>query len=70
MTMGTIRTENLETEARRCFHELHDLKDRLSKDLALPLQTSMGMSNDYQIALEEKSHWIRIGTMLFTKMGR
>ena len=70
MTMGTIRTENLETEARRCFHELNGLKDRLSQELALPLQSSMGMSNDYQIALEEKSHWIRIGTMLFTEMGR
>jgi pyridoxal phosphate enzyme (YggS family) len=65
MTMGTVRTENLETEARRCFHELNGLKDRLSQELALPLQSSMGMSNDYKIALEESASWIRLGTMLF-----
>lgn len=28
---------------------------------------SMGMSGDYQIALEEGSNMIRIGTMLFEK---
>ncbi len=65
MTMGTLRTENFEGEARRCFHELNQIKDRLSQELSYPLQTSMGMSQDYQIALEEKANWIRLGTMLF-----
>jgi pyridoxal phosphate enzyme (YggS family) len=65
MTMGTLRTENFEGEARRCFQELNQIKDRLSQELSYPLQTSMGMSQDYRIALEEKANWIRLGTMLF-----
>lgn len=65
MTMGTLRTENFETEARRCFQELNHLKEKLSKDLSRPLQTSMGMSQDYQLAFEENSNWIRLGTMMF-----
>jgi pyridoxal phosphate enzyme (YggS family) len=65
MTMGTLRTEDFQTEARRCFHELNELKAKLAQELGMPLETSMGMSQDYQIALEEKSHWIRLGTMMF-----
>jgi pyridoxal phosphate enzyme (YggS family) len=69
MTMGTLRTEQFEVEARRCFQELGSLKNRLSEDLGVKLETSMGMSQDYKIALEEKSHWIRLGTMMF-EFGR
>ena len=65
MTMGTLRTENFEAEARRCFRELNQIKDQLSEELSFPLETSMGMSQDYKIALEEKSNWIRLGTMMF-----
>jgi len=65
MTMGTLRTEDFEGEARRCFKELNTIREKLSKDLSTPLQTSMGMSQDYKVALEEKSNWIRLGTMLF-----
>jgi pyridoxal phosphate enzyme (YggS family) len=66
MTMGTLRTENFQDEARRCFRELQDLKNRLESELQQKLETSMGMSQDYQIALEERSDWIRLGTMMFT----
>lgn len=66
MTMGTLRTEDFATEARRCFNELFLLKEKLSSDLNLKLETSMGMSQDFQIALEEQSDWIRLGTMMFT----
>ena len=65
MTMGTLRTEQFELEARRCFQELNTLKNKLSEDLGSKLETSMGMSQDYKIALEEKSNWIRLGTMMF-----
>ncbi len=65
MTMGTLRTENFEGEAKRCFQELHQLKLQLEQEVKIPLTTSMGMSQDYHIALEENSNWIRIGTMLF-----
>lgn len=65
MTMGTIRTENFESEARRCFQELQVEKLKLESEFKLKLQTSMGMSQDYEIALEEGSDWIRLGTMMF-----
>lgn len=65
MTMGTLRTEDFEVEARRCFQELNQIKEKLSQDLQVELETSMGMSQDYQIALEESSNWIRLGTMMF-----
>jgi PLP dependent protein len=66
MTMGTLRTEDFEAEARRCFKELHTLKEKLGSELNMKLETSMGMSQDYQIALSEQSDWIRLGTMMFT----
>ena len=66
MTMGTLRTENFNDEAKRCFHQLNAIAQNLSKDISLPIQTSMGMSQDYQIALSENSNWIRLGTIMFT----
>lgn len=65
MTMGTLRTEHFEAEATRCFKELNQLKGQLEHACGLRLQTSMGMSQDYELAIEEKSHWIRLGTMMF-----
>lgn len=66
MTMGTLRTENFKEEAKRCFQDLNEIAQKLSKDTSLVIQTSMGMSQDYQIALSEKSSWIRLGTSMFT----
>jgi PLP dependent protein len=65
MTMGTIRTQNFEAEARRCFEELRAFKEKLETDLGSPLQLSMGMSQDYYWALQEKTDWIRLGTVMF-----
>lgn len=66
MTMGTLRTENREAEAKRCFSELRELAQKLSMELGRRMETSMGMSGDYKIALEEKSNWIRLGTVMFS----
>ena len=65
MTMGTLRTENFEAEAGRCFQDLQVEKNKLEADLNLKLETSMGMSQDYKIAVREKSDWVRLGTMMF-----
>jgi PLP dependent protein len=65
MTMGTLRTEDFEKEAGRCFQELVVEKNKLEAELGIKLQTSMGMSQDYEIALREGSDWIRLGTMMF-----
>lgn len=65
MTMGTLRTDDAESEARRCFNELISWRDKLISYAGKKLELSMGMSNDYKIAAELHSDWIRLGTMMF-----
>jgi pyridoxal phosphate enzyme (YggS family) len=66
MTMGTIRTDHPVEEAHRCFKELAELKNKIENDFNLKdLKLSMGMSNDYQIALAHGTSYIRIGTKIF-----
>jgi hypothetical protein len=55
-------------KARPCFRELKHLKDTLNEQLkpALTLkELSMGMSSDFEVAIEEGATLIRIGTALF-----
>jgi len=53
--------------ARPFFHRLRELRDlvraRMGKEL-LPV-LSMGMSHDFEIAIEEGATEIRVGTALF-----
>ena len=66
MTMGKIRTEDFEREARGSFKKLKEIKLRLENDLKLDsLKLSMGMSKDYEIALEEGADFVRVGSILF-----
>jgi uncharacterized pyridoxal phosphate-containing UPF0001 family protein len=45
---------------------LKEIRDRLADRFALPLpELSMGMSHDFEVAVEEGSTEIRIGTALF-----
>jgi len=46
---------------RESFRKLKNLACMSKK----PLKLSMGMSEDYEIAIEEGAHWIRIGRKLF-----
>ncbi len=57
--------------ARACFRRLHALRDEFTRLHArLNLQElSMGMSGDYEIAIEEGSTLVRIGTALFGSRG-
>jgi pyridoxal phosphate enzyme (YggS family) len=67
MTMATLRTEDLDGEAKRCFERLHELALELQTDgQRSGLKLSMGMSNDYAIALKHGAHLIRIGSLLFS----
>lgn len=66
MTMGTLRTENFERDAGQCFQILQVEKEKLQAELNILLKTSMGMSQDYKIAVREKSDMVRLGTMMFT----
>lgn len=48
------------------FSNLRKLRDRLQDETGTPLpELSMGMSHDLEIAIEEGSTWVRIGTDLF-----
>ena len=49
-------------DPRASFAKLRQLKEELGLELL-----SMGMSRDYQIALDEGSNMVRLGTMLFGK---
>nr|MBP9680776.1 hypothetical protein [Bacteriovorax sp.] len=67
MTMGAIRTSDFESEATRCFKELAIIARNVEKKYSLkdPLKLSMGMSQDYKLALLEGSDFIRIGSAIF-----
>ena len=55
-----------EPEATRpVFRSLKDLQKSTQKSYPEMVELSMGMSNDYQIALEEGSTIVRIGSLLF-----
>ena len=60
MTMAT-NTED-ETEIRRCFNEAKELLSSFSFHLST---LSMGMSDDYRIAIECGSTMVRIGSSIF-----
>jgi pyridoxal phosphate enzyme (YggS family) len=53
-------------EARPFFRALRELRDRMQDQtgIALP-ELSMGMSQDFEVAVEEGATWIRVGTLLF-----
>lgn len=50
---------------RKCFSKLKEIKEKLNKDGFPILELSMGMTNDFQIAIEEGATMIRIGTAIF-----
>lgn len=52
--------------SRPCFRLLHDLRDELSQEFDRPFPLlSMGMTSDYEVAIEEGSNVVRIGTAIF-----
>ena len=64
MTMAPYGAE--EKTIRRVFADLRNLRDELTGEIKLPLpELSMGMTDDYQIAIEEGATMIRIGRALF-----
>ncbi len=52
--------------ARACFRRLRELRDRLEVELdrALP-ELSMGMSDDFEVAIAEGATMVRLGRVLF-----
>jgi PLP dependent protein len=53
-------------KVRPVFRQLRELKQRCEAELGAPLEhLSMGMSGDYETAIEEGATMVRIGTALF-----
>jgi len=68
MTMAPHEAEPEHT--RPVFRELRRLRDELNAQAILPEEASglsMGMSNDFEIAVEEGATWLRLGTILVGK---
>ena len=65
MTIGPITASH--STIRSCFRTLHELRDELRKDLPnQPFdQLSMGMTNDFELAISEGSTIIRVGRAIF-----
>lgn len=65
MTMAPLTDD--EIVLRKCFRELRKLQQEIAElqlEYAPCQQLSMGMSNDFQIAIEEGATMIRVGTAL------
>ncbi|MFJ5761751.1 YggS family pyridoxal phosphate-dependent enzyme [Neobacillus sp. NPDC093182] len=70
MTMAPLTDD--EEQLRTCFRKLKELRDQIKDcnfDYAPCTELSMGMSNDFEIAIEEGATMIRIGTALVGVAG-
>ena len=69
MTMAPFTQDK--KKIRASFSLLRSMKEKLNKLLPTkPLkELSMGMSNDYEIAIEEGATQVRLGTVLFGPRG-
>jgi len=57
--------------SRQYFVKLRELRDSLEKEFNLELpQLSMGMTNDFEIAVEEGATLVRVGTAIFGERTR
>lgn len=64
MTIGPF-TDNQES-IRQAFRKLRELRDEINTNTGMELKDlSMGMSADYQIAVEEGATMVRIGSSIF-----
>ncbi len=61
--MGMATNTDDQTEIRRCFRRIHHIGQQLP--ITCRPIISMGMSGDYQIAMEEGSTMVRIGSYIF-----
>ncbi|ALS21380.1 YggS family pyridoxal phosphate-dependent enzyme [Paenibacillus sp. JMULE4] len=68
MTMAPYETEPEQT--RPVFRGLREWRDRLNREALLDYEVghlSMGMSNDFEVAVEEGATWVRLGSILVGK---
>lgn len=80
LSLGRLQIDGLMTIApyaddpehsRRYFARLRELRDSLQKSAGVQLPTlSMGMSGDFNVAIEEGATMIRVGTSIFGERPR
>jgi len=63
MTMSALTDDA--GEQRRAFRQLRELRDVAERSGHVLPELSMGMSGDYEVAVEEGATMIRLGTVLF-----
>lgn len=60
-------------DSRPFFRRLRELRDALVSEHGVPSETlidlSMGMSNDFEVAIEEGATLVRVGTSIFGERG-
>ena len=62
----TVPPAGGEATSRGHFRHLRELRDRVAKRLGVELpHLSMGMSDDFPVAVEEGATWLRLGRVLF-----
>jgi uncharacterized pyridoxal phosphate-containing UPF0001 family protein len=63
MTIGPVSMDPVDT--RSCFRQLRRLRDEINRFVARPLtELSMGMSGDFEAAVEEGATVVRLGRTL------
>lgn len=66
MTIGPGWAMQDPEASRSCFRLLYELRQSLSQKFAKPLPVlSMGMTSDFEVAIEEGATMIRVGTAIF-----
>jgi uncharacterized pyridoxal phosphate-containing UPF0001 family protein len=60
-----MASQNDESEVRKQFKHAKDIFERLKKELPNIQELSIGMSNDYHIALNEEATIVRVGSKIF-----
>jgi len=64
--VGLMTIPDINSEPRDIFSKMQQINEKLKMDYGYKGELSMGMSNDYEIALDYGATIVRIGTKLFT----
>lgn len=68
MTIAPLVSDGEQT--RPVFRRLRELRDECARALGVPLpELSMGMTNDFEVAVEEGATLVRVGRALFGERG-
>ncbi len=64
--VGLMTIPDINSQPRDIFSKMKQINEKLKMDYGYKGELSMGMSNDYEIALDYGATIVRIGTKLFT----